>query len=186
MRLSPIAGSLAAVLALALPAAAGPATTPPATQDELGRVFDELAGQLQNLGERLIGQIFPGDPAERPLVTIMLEHRSELGLTASQVQELERVRADFQREAIRLDADQRIAQMDLSALLRSDQVDMAKVESKIRELERLRADMRIGRIRAIERGKAQLTPEQRSRLQALLGETTRPRADAPGGSGQRL
>lgn len=185
MRMTPIVGSLAAVLALALPAAAGPATIPSATQDELGRVFDELAGQLQGLGERLRGHLFPGEPGERPLISIMLDHRSELGLTAAQVQELEGIRADFQREAIKLDADQRIAQMDLTALLRTDPVDMAKVESKVRELERLRADMRLGRIRAIERGKAQLTPEQRGKLQALLGDVTRPRADAPAG-GQRL
>ena len=118
---------------------------------------------------------------EGPLISIMLEHRQELGLSAAQGQELERIRTDFQRKAIQLDADQRVAQTDLSALLRSDSVDLDKVESKVREIERLRADLRIGRIRAIEQGKGQLTPAQRAKLQTLLAE---PRWPWPGAGGR--
>src|SRR6266478_5796018 len=46
--------------------------------------------------------------------------------------------------------------------------------------ERLKADFRVGRVRAIERAKAQLTPEQRAKLHTMLGEpqTTRPRAQS--------
>jgi hypothetical protein len=184
-------GGLAAALVLTMPAAhgaaeplaaAGRAEPIQATHDELGRALDELAGQLHGLGERLRGHFSPADAPERPVVSIMLDHRAELGLTPSQVQELERIRSDFQREAIKVDADLRVAQMDLSSLLRADPVDMGKVEPKVREIERLRADLRLGRLRAIERGKAQLTPDQRSKLQSLLGESSRPRA---GGAGVR-
>ena len=56
-----------------------------------------------------------------------------------------------------------------------------KVEAKIRESERLKADFRVGRVRAIERAKAQLTPEQRAKLATMLGEppAARPRAGSP-------
>jgi len=47
---------------------------------------------------------------------------------------------------------------------------MPKVEAKIREIEKLRADARIARIRAMERGKEQLTADQRKKLQDLLAE----------------
>ena len=98
-----------------------------------------------------------------------------------QVQELERIRSDFQKEAIKLDADQRVAEMDVASLLRADPVDTGRVEAKIRESERLKADFRVGRVRAIERAKAQLTPEQRAKLATMLGEppAARPRAGSP-------
>ena len=165
-------GGLAAVLALALPAtAAGPLAPAPVTHEELGRAFDELAGQIRSLGEQFRGHFTAGETAEEgPLVSIMLAHRQELGLSAAQVQELERIRTDFQREAIKLDADLRVAQMDVSALLRSDPVDLERTERTVREIERRRADLRIGRIRAIEQGKAVLGPEQRAKLRALLAE----------------
>lgn len=173
-------GGLAAALALTAPAAAQPQVPAPVpvTHEELGRAFDELAGQLHGLGDRVRGHFTPDAGPERPLISIMLDHRQELGLTAAQTQQLERIRTDFQRDAIKLDADQRVAQMDLAALLRADQVDMSKVESKVREIERVRADLRLGRIRAVEQGKALLTAEQRTKLQALAPEpaTPRPRA----------
>jgi len=174
----------ALILALMLPGPAG-ATDPtplPATHDELGRAFDELAGEIQWLGERFRGHFAPADsPLERPIVSIMLDHGKELGLTAAQTLALEKIRSDFQREAIKLDADQRVAQMDLANLLRVDPVDLTKVEAKVREIERLRGDLRLGRIRAVEQGKAQLTAEQRATLSTLLASPrlSWPWADVP-------
>jgi Spy/CpxP family protein refolding chaperone len=110
----------------------------------------------------------------------MLSHRADLGLSEAQVSALERLRADFQREAIRRDADLRVAETDLRALLASEPVDMGRVEAKVREIERLRADLRLARIRTIEQGKGQLSIEQRERLRALLAEPPRPRTGGPG------
>ena len=101
----------------------------------------------------------------------MLRNRDKLGLSDAQVRNLEQLRNDFQKESIRKDADLRVAEMDLNALLEAQNVDMAKVEAKVREIERLRADLRIARIRAIEKGKEQLTADQRKKLQELLAES---------------
>jgi len=177
MPIKAILGGLAAgVLVLALPpAAAGPPPVPVA-HEELGRALDELAGHLRGLGGHFRPYSALGDaPREGPLVSFMLDRHQELSLSAAQVRELERIRTAFEREAIKLDSDQRVTQMDLSALLRSDPVDLAKAETKVREIERLRADLRIGRIRAIEQGKTQLTPEQRQELETLLAEPRLPR-----------
>jgi hypothetical protein len=116
----------------------------------------------------------------------MLRHRQELQLTAAQVAELERLRNQFEREAIRLEADIRISEMELADLLRKDPVDPAETEAKIRESERLRSELRIARIRVIQRGKAQLDVDQRGRLQDLLASAepswSRPdQRSAPGG-----
>jgi Spy/CpxP family protein refolding chaperone len=169
---------------LATPAGAGePAVRGPF--EEAGRLVDQMADRLRSLGAELAQQIpgtppgplgrpapgmgeWSGAPAERPLITIMLRHRSELGLTADQVGRLEALRGGFAREAIRREADIRIAELDLSSLLAADPVDLPTVEGKVRDLAQLRAELRIARLRAIEQGKAVLTPEQRTRLQAIL------------------
>jgi len=169
-------GLFLAFLALAAPAAASEQATPtPAAHEEVGRTLDDLIGQLHDLGGRWREHFAPSPRGERPLITLMLRHKDELGLSADQVQSLERLRADFQREAIRRDADLRIAEMDLTTLLEREPVDLGKVEAKLREIERLRADLRLARIRAIEQGKAQLTPEQRTKLRSLLAEPGPPR-----------
>lgn len=167
--------------AVVAPAWAGAATGP---FEEAGRLVDQLASRLGSFGAELAQQMQPGrgmgggpmggmmgrtgDPADRPLITIMLHHRTELGLTADQVGRLETLRGDFAREAIRRDADIRIAELDLAALLEQEPVDLTKVEAKVREVAQLRAELRIARLRTVEQGKAVLTPEQRTRLQAML------------------
>ena len=174
-----------AFLVTATAAAPALADTPakPGTFEEAGRLVDQLAGRLGTFGAELAQQIQgrggPGsmggrmgptmaEPAERPLITMMLHHRAELGLSPEQVGRLETLRGDFAREAIRRDADIRITELDLAALLQQEPVDFSKVETKVREAAQLRADLRITRFRAIEQGKAVLTPEQRSRLQTML------------------
>lgn len=152
----------------------------PALHEEAARLVDQVTDQLRSLGAQLErhmhhgrGGAGPGGPApstaERPLITIMLHHRNDLGLTGDQVGRLEALRSDFTREAIRREAEIRIAEVDLAALLEQDPVDMTKGEAKIREAAQLRADLRVARLRTIEQGKAVLTAEQRARLQGLLG-----------------
>lgn len=159
------------VAVLAPTAAAEPPAPTPVTQEDVGRVFEDLADQFRALGQRWRGYIQGSEPfGERPIISIMLSHRQELELTAAQVKELERLRADFTREAIKRDADLRVAEMDVTTLLKGEPVDLGKVEAKIREIERTRADLRIARIRAIEQAKAQLTDDQRAKLARVLAD----------------
>jgi Spy/CpxP family protein refolding chaperone len=107
-------------------------------------------------------------PAERPLITMMLHHRTDLGLSDEQVRRLEQLRGDFTRETIRREADLRIAEMDLAQLLAREPLDLPQAEAKIRETAQLRTDLRIARLKTIEQGKAVLTAEQRGKLASLL------------------
>jgi len=198
MTLKGVLGALAAVLMLALPAAAqGPGSPPgPGTDGQLDQGPGDLIDEAQYPGQpgpgpmmgqhgAMMGQHGPGmrghhggmrRPMGRPLITIMLRHRDELGLSAAQVQSLDKLRGDYMREAIRRQADQKIARLDLFTLMRPDPgdpmkaVDMAQVETKVREIAKMRADMVLARIRTIEAGKAQLTPEQRTKFAALLAQ----------------
>lgn len=151
----------------------------PVMHEEIGRLFDEMGEQFRGLGSHWHRHFRPGgSPEERPLISFMLGHRDELRLTPEQIQALEGLRADFEREAIRREADIRVAELDLQTLLRAEPVDLAKVEGKVREIAQLRADLRLARIKTIEQGKAQLAPEQRATLRSLLaGPRERPRAE---------
>jgi hypothetical protein len=118
----------------------------------------------------------PARPA-LPVIGTILEHRAALGLSASQVEALERLGLDFIREAIRRQADLQIAQIDLDVVLDPEAgqtVDVKAAEAKVREVERIRTDLQLALIRAVEAGRAQLTAEQRSKLSALLAGTATP------------
>jgi hypothetical protein len=117
--------------------------------------------------ERILGE---QTALDRPIITLMLRRRHELSLSPQQVQDLEGLRDGYQREAIRYDADIRIAEVDLQSLLKSDTVDLEQVKGKLQEIGNLKAEIQLARIRAIEQGKALLSPEQREKLSALLGE----------------
>jgi Spy/CpxP family protein refolding chaperone len=160
-----------AILVVGIHAGATPAL---AFHEEAGRTVGELVDQFHGFASHLHqylrgGLGGPAAPVERPLISFMLEHRHELALTPEQASRLEGLRQDFTREAIRRDAEIRIAEMDLAALLHAQPLDLPRVEAKIREVARLQAELRIERIRTIEQGRAALTPEQRTRLQQLLG-----------------
>lgn len=174
-----------ALAALVLGAFGPPAPPALAFHEEAGRALGDVVDHLRGLGSRLERELLGPGPrgpegsaaAERPLITIMLDRRQELGLTPEQVARLEALRQGFTREAIRRDADIRVAELDLAAVLDHDPVDLAKAEAGIHEVARLRAQLRVERLKTIEQGKAVLTPEQRARLQAILG--------APGGPARR-
>lgn len=105
-----------------------------------------------------------GHPGERPLITRALEQREQLGLSADQVKALETARAEFAEDAKRRGADIEAAEQELGTLLGEPTVDLAKVEAKVRQIASLQADLRLARIRTLERGKAILTAEQRTKL----------------------
>jgi Spy/CpxP family protein refolding chaperone len=130
--------------------------------DDYGR---ELRGWLSRWWDRLSASSTRG---ERPLISMMLRNREKLGLSDDQVRRMEQLRTDFEKESVRKEADVRVAEMDLETVLDAPSVDMGKAEAKVRDIEKSRADLRIARIRAIEKAKDLLTPEQRKKLQELM------------------
>ena len=102
------------------------------------------------------------------MISLILKYKDYLRLTGEQVTKLEQLRDNYQRQSIRTEADARIIDLDVAALLDKPTVDVAKVEQKIREVEKMRADLRIARVRAVEQAKALLTAEQRKKFYESL------------------
>src|SRR5918999_6214571 len=108
----------------------------PAFHEEAGRTWEGLKQRLEDWGLYLRDHFdFPTVATERPLITFMLSQSEKLALTSGQVKSLEGLRDAFRRQAIRSEADLKVAEMDLSALLQADPVDLGKVEIKVREIE---------------------------------------------------
>ena len=158
--------------------ARGAEIAPPKTAvpDDLSDAWERMQRALTEWGGRMRERFGGRESREdRPLITLMLANKERLSLSADQVKKLEQLRDNFQKQSIRHDADLRIVELDLAALLDHDPVDMGKVEGKVREAEKLRADLRIARIRAIEQAKAVLNAEQKKKLQELAFESRPPR-----------
>ena len=160
---------------------AEPGSSTPAIPEELTDAWERFQRVVQDWGGRLRERFSARESGEeRPLITLMLNNRDRLGLSADQMHKLEQLRDNFQRQSIRNDAELRIVEIDIAELLNHESVEMTKVEAKIREGEKLRADLRIARIRAIEQAKSQLNAEQKKKLQELIAEPRTGRA-SPGG-----
>lgn len=145
--------------------------------EELSDAWERFQRALHEWGGRLWERMGTrGAREDRPLISQMLNNKELLGLSGDQVRRLEQLRDNFQRQSIRNEADLRILDLDIGALLDAEPVDLGKLESKIREEEKLRADLRITRIRAIEQGKALLNSEQRKKLGELARQAPPPRA----------
>ena len=141
----------------------------PTVHEEASSIWDEITHQFHDLGNRFREHFGPAreTQGERPIISYMLRRRDDLTLSSEQVRNLERLRSDYDREAIKNEADLRVAEMDLADLLRADSVDLNKAETKS-AISSASRRVRFGRIRAIEQGKGVLSQEQREKLRAML------------------
>lgn len=104
---------------------------------------------------------------EGPLVSIMLEHKQDLGLSPEQEQKLRDLRTDFAKESVRRTAEIRVAEIELDALLEQGTWDLAKIEPKVKQTASLRGDLRLARIKTLAAGRAVLTAEQLEKLKQV-------------------
>jgi len=104
---------------------------------------------------------------ERPLISMMLHWKGQLGLTSDQERSLRELRANFEKEAIRRTSEIDVAELELKGLLEQDTVDLVKVEAQAKKIALLRAELRVARIKTIEGGKEVLSPDQRGKLERL-------------------
>ena len=115
---------------------------------------------------------------EGPLITIMLDHAQELGLTPDQERKLRDLRTEFAKESVRRTADIRVAEIELNSLLEQGKWDLTKIETKVKQISMLQGDLRLARIKVLAAGREILTPEQIEKLKQV-GHSMRP-ALAPG------
>jgi Spy/CpxP family protein refolding chaperone len=111
-----------------------------------------------------------------------MEVLDQLDLTAAQRAKVSSLRDEAERSGIRLEADLRIAELDLRKLLEADSPDPREVEEAIERVGELHTQMRKTRVAAWLAVRSTLTAEQRAKLRTLART---PRSDRDGRQGSQ-
>jgi Spy/CpxP family protein refolding chaperone len=83
-----------------------------------------------------------------------------LELTDEQVANLKSIKMNFLKSKIQMEADLKIAELELKELMSAEKMDMAKVEKMIKSIYMMKAENKIAALKAHEKAKSILTPEQ--------------------------
>jgi len=160
-----------------LTAALGIALTLPASAQMMGPMGHPEGGGMGMMGGGMMGPgMGPGmggGPGGRdmshegPVITIMLDHQQEIGLSPEQEKRLRDLRTEFSKESTRRTADIRVAEIELDALLEQEKWDLSKIEPKVKQIATLQGDLRLARIRTLEAGRAVLTSAQLEKLKQV-------------------
>jgi Spy/CpxP family protein refolding chaperone len=93
----------------------------------------------------------------------LLKHAKEIGLTQEQIGKLKVMQLDFKRTEARLEADTKIAKLELHALLEDEQADLNAIKAKVDQLEKAEGACQLEAIKSKRNAMAMLTPEQREK-----------------------
>jgi Spy/CpxP family protein refolding chaperone len=101
-------------------------------------------------------------------VTLMLQNADKLGLSDEQRKQLDDIRRKYSKDIIRLDADSKIAEIDLRALLKESEINLAEVKEALKKVENYETQIRYLRITAFVEARKILTDEQKNSLKKLM------------------
>ena len=83
-----------------------------------------------------------------------------LELTDDQVASLKSIKMNYLKGKIQEEADLKIAELELKELMSAEKMDIAKVEKMIKSIYMLKAEKKIAGLKAHQKAKSILTPEQ--------------------------
>jgi len=106
--------------------------------------------------------LFPGP--------MLLKFKDEIGLTAEQVNKIEKMADLFHEAAIKKHADIKIKELKVHSYLKEEQVDRKKMEIMIREIAKMKTDMQVDHMNYLLDLKNLLTPEQLAKIESLKKE----------------
>ena len=96
----------------------------------------------------------------------LLKHVKEIGLTPEQIGKLKAMQLDFKRTEARLEADVKIAKLDLQALLEDEKADLGAIQAKVGQLKNSEGACLFAAIKSKHNAMALLTPDQREKDRA--------------------
>ncbi len=96
----------------------------------------------------------------------LLKQAKEIGLTPEQIGKLKAMQLEFKRTEARLEADVKIAKLELHALLEDEKAELAAIKTKVNQLKYAEGALMFAAIKAKHDGMALLTPDQREKDRA--------------------
>lgn len=97
----------------------------------------------------------------------LLKHAKEIGLTPEQIGKLKTLQLDFKRSEARLEADAKVAKLELHALLEDEKPDLNVIQAKVEQLKKAEAACLVTAIKSKRSAMAILTPDQREKERAV-------------------
>lgn len=110
----------------------------------------------------------PGFFGGAPLITIALNHKSELNLTADQVANLEKIRTNYQNQAAPAQQQLSSIEKEIRGLMQQTPANLIDIKSKLEQAEKYRTELRYLRIEALENGRSVLSDQQKEQLKTLV------------------
>jgi len=98
---------------------------------------------------------------------ITVKHAKEIGLTPEQVTKLKSAQLDFQRTEARIEADTKVAKLELQALVDDEQSDVNAIQAKVDQLKKSEAACLFAGIKAKRHASSLLSPDQREKERVL-------------------
>ena len=98
----------------------------------------------------------------------MLTKLMSLGLDEEQKEAVKEILRTKKKKTIKKRADLAIARIDLQDLIEQDTINMKAVEKQLNQIGSLEADIHLLRIKALEKIKTKLTPDQRKELKEMI------------------
>jgi Spy/CpxP family protein refolding chaperone len=97
-----------------------------------------------------------------------LAYQGELRLTEEQARQLREIHQALKKDQITSEADLRTIQGHLFPLLHDDKADLTAIEATFKQMESLKTGAHMTAVKATREAQAVLTPEQRTKIVALL------------------
>jgi Spy/CpxP family protein refolding chaperone len=138
----------------------------------------QMSGQgMSQCGQPVMGQGVMGMGRERMGhhrrwfqygVTLMLQNADKLGLSDEQIKKLYEIKRKYSKDIIKQDAEMKIAEIDLGALLKESEINLSEVKEALKKVENIKTQIRYLRIMAFVEARKILTDEQKNRLKKLM------------------
>lgn len=96
----------------------------------------------------------------------LLKHAKEIGLTSEQIGKLKAMQLDLNRTQVRMEADIKIAKLELHALLEGEQAELSTIQAKVDQLKKAEGGLLLAAIKGKRDATAMLTPDQRGKDRA--------------------
>lgn len=97
----------------------------------------------------------------------LFKHAKEIGLTPEQISKLKSIQLDYKRTEARLEADTKIAKLELQALVEDEQADLNAIQTKVDQLKKAEGACLFAGIKAKRNAAAILSPDQREKERAV-------------------
>lgn len=107
----------------------------------------------------------------------LLREQKDLNLSDEQVGKLKAMAIEYAKNRIRGEAEVKLAEVDVRALVFDEKAEMASIEAAMHKSEAAQTALRVERVKAIRAAVAVLTPEQREKWRAGMRERHRESRD---------